>query len=161
CGAAGRHDRGNAAVQCRRHQRQVQQYQSLRLHMLFHSQQQAVYGVTKTMQEQDVDLLNARGARVWDADMEVVLTKQVANDASISAGQRDHAHVAFVRCMHRFHDVARVPLVEMTSRRSSGWSSIGAFETTHTRSGTESSVPIFEHSDYLFYPAGLAGGLCC
>src|SRR5690606_12256951 len=60
------------------------------------------------MQQQDVYFLDAHGAVVGDAQVNVGLHEHAADFATALAGERDHGHLAVVRGFDGLDDVGRV-----------------------------------------------------
>ena len=69
--------------------------------------------VAQAVQHQDVDFLDARGALVRHADVDVGLGSALAHRAAAAAGERDHGHLAFARAASTAAStLAELPLVD-------------------------------------------------
>src|SRR6185503_355026 len=75
----------------------------------FVSEQRRVDGVAEAMDREEVDLLDAGGPIVWNAQMDVARCEKFTHATAALAGQRDDAHLALLRRLHGSDDVRGVP----------------------------------------------------
>src|SRR6516164_582609 len=72
------------------------------------AEQACIDRIAHAMNRQKMHLLYARGHPVRHADVDIVGGQEFARSSAALAGERDHAHAAFVRGVDCSHDARRV-----------------------------------------------------